>query len=102
MGKPRGSATMEVIVDLARHRLGDTWHLGKIAEPGLRNRSGRAEMQQQRLLALGADPRHLVEDRFGDLLRALGAMRADHEAVRLIAQTLQEVKHRALRLQAER
>src|SRR5262249_44585436 len=63
---------------------------------------GRAEMVQQRLLAPRANPRDLVEQRLADMLRALGAVRADGEAVRLVAQALQEVEDRVTRIEAKR
>src|SRR5690242_21827283 len=59
-------------------------------------------MAQQRVLALGADTRDFVERRPPDRLDALGAMRADGEAMRLVAQSLQEVQYRIPRLQRER
>src|SRR5215468_3002246 len=59
-------------------------------------------MQQQRALAAGADARNLVEGRLRDLLRPLGAVGADGEAVRLVAQSLQEIENGVLRFQAER
>src|SRR6185437_2974908 len=55
-----------------------------------------------RLLASRADTRDLVERRHADRLLAARAMRADGEAMRLIAQTLQEIEHRVARLEAHR
>ena len=47
-------------------------------------------------------PGDLVERRAADRLVALGAMRADREAVRLVAQPLQEIEHRVARFERER
>src|SRR3546814_4561192 len=58
-------------------------------------------MQQQRLLAPGADAWHLVEHRAQAGLGPPGAVGADGEAVRLVAQALEEVERRVARLQHE-
>ena len=59
-------------------------------------------MMQQRLLAPGADPGDLVERRMPDRLRSPGAVGADGEAVRLVAQPLQEIEHGIARVERER
>ena len=58
-------------------------------------------MHQQRLLARGADARHLVERAGAHRLRALVAMRADREAVHLVAQPLEIEQHRGVDRQLE-
>ena len=59
-------------------------------------------MVQQRALAPGADAGDLVERRAADRLGALGAVGADRETVRLVAQPLQEIEHRVARLEGDR
>src|ERR1700687_1726168 len=58
-------------------------------------------MMQQRLLAVRANAGNVVEQRVGDALRALGTVRSDGEAVRLVAQALQEIKYGVARIEAE-
>ncbi len=59
-------------------------------------------MQQQRALAAGADAGDLVERVLDHLLLAPRAVRADGEAVRLVAQPLDEIEHRIAHRQRER
>ena len=63
---------------------------------------GRAEMLEQRAPARGADAGDLVERIGADGLAALGPVRADGEAVRLVAQPLHEIEHRVARLEHDR
>src|SRR5277367_225005 len=58
-------------------------------------------MMQQRALAARADTRHLVERRARDVGRPSCTVRADSEAVCLVAQALQEIEHRIARLERE-
>src|SRR5690348_6786181 len=100
----RGGASalgMEMIIDALRHRLADAVDALEVGEAGAGDAARRAEMMQQRLLALAADTGDLVERRDADLLGAARAMRADGEAMRLVAQALQEVQHRILGIEAE-
>src|SRR5690349_6014166 len=80
------STTMEVIVDLPGDGLVDAFDRAQIRKTRACNRARRPEMQQQRLLALGADPGDLVQLRLADQGRALGAMGADDETVSFVAQ----------------
>ena len=93
---------MEMIINLFCDGFADAADPLDLGEPGARHGSRRAEMMQQRVLALGADAGDLVERRAPDRLGPLGAMRADREAVRLVAQPLQEIEHRIARLERER
>src|SRR6185312_9567731 len=95
------SLGMEMVIDALRHRFADAVDALEIGEAGARDAARRAEMMQQRLLALAADAGNLVERRHADLLGAARAMRADGEAMRLVAQALQEVEHRVLGIEAE-
>src|ERR1700727_586921 len=53
----------------------------------------RTEVVEQRSLARGADAGDFIELALPNVLRASRAMRADREAMRLVAQPLQEVQH---------
>jgi transposase len=57
---------------------------------------------KQRALARRPDARHLVQRGRPDRLGALGAVRADGKAVRLVAQALDEIEHRVIVPQRER
>src|SRR3546814_7729364 len=72
---------VEVVVDLARHGPRDALHRLEIGEAGAGDRLGGAEMQQQRLLAPGADAWHLVEHRAQAGLGPPGAV--DRKSTRL-------------------
>src|SRR5687768_11920553 len=96
------SAAVEMIVDLLRHGFVDALDGAQVRKTRARNRACRAEMQQQGLLALGADAGDLVQLRLADQGRALGAVRADDKAVGLVAQPLQEIEHRILGIEQER
>ena len=94
---PRG---MEIIVELARHRPADPGRLFEIVERRALDRARRAEMHQQRALAVRADAGDLVERRGGQALRPLRAVRADRKAVRFVAQALEIEQQRRIRRQA--
>src|SRR5579864_2010441 len=95
------SVGMKVLINLFCDGFADAGDALDLGEAGARHRAGRAEMVQERVLALGADAGDLVERRLPDRLRALGAMRPDRKAMRLVAQPLQEIKHRVARLEHE-
>src|SRR5688572_32599451 len=96
------SAAVEVIIDLLRHGFIDALDGAQVRKTRARNRACRAEMQQQRLLALGADAGDLVQLRLADQRRALGAVRPDDKAVGLVAQPLQEIEDGVLGVEQER
>ena len=52
---------------------------------------GGTEMRQKRTLARRPDARHIVERRRADGLGPFRAMRADGEAMRLVAHSLDEI-----------
>src|SRR5882762_121973 len=93
---------MEMLINLFCNAGRNSIDLLEFDEPGARNASRRAEMVEQGLLAPGADPGDVVEQRMADALAALGPVRADGETVRLIAQALQEIEDRIARIEAER
>ena len=79
---------MEVIVELAGHQLADPGRLLEILERSALHCPGRAEVHQQRPLAVWADAGDLVERRGRQALRPLGPVGTDGEAVRLVAKPL--------------
>src|SRR5437773_12538321 len=59
------------------------------------------EVMQQRALARWPDAGNFLQAGLADILLAQLAMRADHEAVRLVAQPLDEIKHQIARLELD-
>src|SRR5262249_51560012 len=59
-------------------------------------------MAQQGALARRADAGNLLQAGLAQVALAPGAVRADREAVRLVAQALQEIQHRITRRQPNR
>src|SRR3954454_24741230 len=90
---------VEEIVDLASGLFIDARHLRQIAERGALDRFQGAEMVQQRAFARWADAGDFLQAGLADVLLAAGAVRSDGEAVRLVAQPLDEIKQRIARRQ---
>ena len=90
-------ALVEEIVDLARGLGVDAGHLGEIGGGGALDRLERAEMLQQRALARRADAGDFLQAGLADVALAPRAVRADREAMRLVAQPLDEIEHRIAR-----
>ena len=95
-------AVVEEVMDRLRHRPVDPRHPFQVQQPGLGHAAGRAEMVEQRALALGADAGDLIEHRAADVARPLAAMGLDREPVRLVAQPLDKVEDRVARVQRQR
>ena len=70
-GQHGSGAVVEEIMDRLRHRPIDSRHPLQVQHAGLGHAAGRAEMVEQRALALGADPRDLVQHRSPDVARPL-------------------------------
>src|SRR5437588_8355799 len=88
------SVLVEKIIDQPRRRRVDAGRLFEVRQPRPRHRLGGAEGLQQRPLARGADSGDFVERALHEFLLALGAMRADGETMRLVAQSLHEKQRR--------
>src|ERR1700759_1695519 len=92
---------MKMVINLFCDGFADSLDAFQVGEPGAGDTARRAEMVQQRLLALGANAGDLVERRAGDRHGPLLAVGADREAMGLVAQALQVIEHRVFRLQAQ-
>src|ERR1700687_1145918 len=97
----RSSRLMEEIIDLARGFRIDAGDLLQIRNRSAFDRLERSEMPQQRPLAGRADPGDLLQPGLADVAPPPLAMRSDREAMRLIAQALDEIEHRVARLEPE-
>src|SRR5262249_42409566 len=95
-------ALVEEVVDLARGLGADPGHLGEIGQRRALDRLERPEMVEQRALAGPADAGDFLQPRLADIAPAPDAVRADREAMRLVAQPLDEIEHRIARLELER
>src|ERR1700758_5864829 len=93
---------VEEVVNLARGLGADPGHLGEIGQRRALDRLERAEMVEQGALAGRADARDLLQSRLADVAAAPHAVRADREAMRLVAQALDEIERRNARLELER
>src|SRR5260370_34538297 len=93
---------VEQCVGLARGLGADPGYLGEIGRRRGLDRLERAEMVEQGALAGRADARDLLQSRLADVAAAPDAVRADREAMRLVAQPLDEIERRIARLELER
>src|SRR5258708_31665346 len=93
---------VEEVVDLARGLGAEPGYLGEIGQRRALDRLERAEMVEQGALAGRADARDLLQSRLADVAAAPDAVRADREAMRLVAQPLDEIERRIARLALER
>ena len=93
---------VEMVVDHLRHLRADAADRGEIGDAGAAHRLGRAEMLEQRALARRSNTLNLVERRGLHLLLAPGAMGADGEAMGLVAELLDTIKHGVARLEQQR
>ena len=93
---------MEKIEDLAGAFGADARNHAEIGDRGALDLLQRSEMVQQRALARRADARNFLQTGLADVLLAQLAMRADDEAMRLVAQPLDEIEHGVARLELDR
>src|SRR5215475_3323868 len=82
------------VVDLARGFRADAGHLGEIGRSGALDRLEGSEMVQQRALARGADAGNFLQPGLADVAPPPHPVRAHGEAMRLVAQALDEIEHR--------
>src|SRR5680860_1059644 len=92
---------MKVVVDLLRQTFGHAIDGLEIGKRGTANSLGAAEMRQKRAFARSAHARHIVKRSSAYRLGSFRAMCADSKAVRLVAQTLDEVKDRIIAWQGD-
>src|SRR5215831_6697275 len=100
--KALSRALVEEVVDLARGLGADPGHVGEIGQRGALDRLEGPEMVEQRALAGRADAGDFLQPRLADIAPAPDAVRSDREAMRLVAQPLDEIEHRIARLELER
>src|SRR5260370_31643503 len=93
---------VEEVVDVGRGLGADPGYVGEIGQRRALDRLERAEMVEQGALAGRADARDLLQSRLADVAAAPDAVRADREAMRLVAQPLDEIERRIARLELER
>src|SRR5499427_11117296 len=94
-GLPR--TLVEEVVDLARGLGADPGHLGEIGQRRALDRLERPEMVEQRALASRADAGDFLQPCLADVAPAPDAVGTDREAMRLVAQPLDEIEHRIAR-----
>src|ERR1700754_4233982 len=93
---------VEELEDLARAFGADAGDLAEIGDRGALDLLQRSERHEQCALARRADAGDLLQACLADVLLAQLAVRPDHEAMRLIAQPLDEVEHGIARLELDR
>src|SRR6516165_11645711 len=93
---------MKEVIDQRRRALVEAGGLFEVGEAGAGDRLGRAEGEQERALARRADAGDFVERTPDEVLLAPGAMGSDGEAVRFVAQALDEEEGGIARRELER
>src|SRR6185312_2176282 len=93
---------VEEFIHFARRLRIDSGHLREIGQARALDRFQGAEMAEQRAFACRPDSRDFLQAGLADVLLAPRAMRTDGEAVRLVAQALDEIQERIARRQLER
>src|SRR2546429_8429491 len=83
-------ARMQVIIKTSRQRRSDSRHLGEVRYPGTHHPLQAAEVLQKRAPLRGPEARHDFQNRLVITARALAAMAADREAMRFVADSLNE------------
>src|SRR5262249_20913625 len=89
-------------IDAARRFRTDPIDFHEIGRRGALDCLERAEMQQKREFAGRPDPGDLLQPGFAQIALATRPVRANRKAMRLVAQPLDEIKHRIARRQLER
>src|SRR5271169_240336 len=91
-----------MVINLFCYSFAYTGHALELPEPGPGNRSRRAEMVEQRVLAASADSVDFIERGAPQGLRSLGPVRGDSKPMCFVAQALQEVEDRVALVERER
>src|ERR1700689_4204370 len=97
-----GRPLVEELVNPPRRFGADAFDLHQVGDRGALDGFERAEVMQQRAFARRSDAGDLLQAGLAHVARAPGAMRADGEAMGLVAQPLDEIEHRVARRQLER
>src|SRR4051812_15251792 len=84
-------------IDALGERTADAFHLGDVVDRGRLHAAQAAEVLDQRLAALRADAGNLVQHGSRALFAAASAVADDGEAMRLVADRLDEVQRRVRR-----
>ena len=92
---------MKIIINGLRHLRGYTFDGLQIRDTGPAHRLGGAKMLEQGAFASRADTRHVVKRCRANCFPAFGPVGADGEAMRFVAQPLDEIECRVTRLQHE-
>src|SRR6185437_2852111 len=93
---------MEKLKDFPGALGADARNLAEIGNRGPLDLLQRAEMVEQRPFARGADAGDFLQAGLADALGPPLAVGADHEAMRLVAQPLDEIEHGVARLELDR
>src|ERR1700685_528666 len=97
-----GRPLVEELVNPPRRFGADAFDLHQVGDRGALDGFERAEVMQQRAFARRSDAGALLKAGLAHIARPAGAMRADGEAMGLVAQPLDEIEHRVARRQLER
>src|SRR5882757_3807721 len=92
---------VEKLENLAGTLGADAGNLTEVGDRGPLDLLERSEVMQQGTFARRSDARNLLQAGLADVLFAQLAVRADDEAVGLVAQPLDEIEHRVARLQLD-
>src|SRR6266850_6373289 len=93
---------VEKLENLARAFGADAGNLAEVGDRGPLDFLQGSEMMQQGAFARRSDAGNFLQTRLADVLLAQLAVRADHKAMRLVAQPLDEIQHGVARLKLER
>src|ERR1700739_859130 len=95
LARPAGilSIAVKMIINVFRDGLANAGNPLQLAKTGLGDRSRRTEMVQHCPLAPRPDPGNFIEQRATQRLCPPSTVRTNREAVRLVPQALQKVKH---------
>src|SRR3954451_15293133 len=93
---------VEKLENLAGAFGADAWNLAEVGDRGPLDFLQGSEVVQQGTFACRPDAGNFLQARLADVLLAQLALRADHKAMCLVAQPLDEIQHGIARLELER